>query len=193
MVTGGTVSVQVGSHHLSHQIAVTPRSGWAFQAVPAQKVANGTTPELTVPNPPTPGKAIAYSELAQEAGWEIGQASDGGPNHGFFYVQSVSNFYLGKITRYWWVIAPDSENPSSTFFQMQCGNYDPVTNTGFISGAFLRDNAIHHESANRPNSHYYQYVQAQNNPNNNLGVAAEAFVKPPGMSRELSTQRSRNY
>mgnify|MGYP001260567528 CR=1 FL=1 len=53
-----------------------------------------------------------------------------------------------------------------------------------FSGALLRRNAIHHESANEPNSHYYQYVIAQDNPNNNVGVAAEGFVKPPEIGLE---------
>jgi len=53
-----------------------------------------------------------------------------------------------------------------------------------FSGALLRRNTMHHESADEPNSHYYQYVIAQDNPNNNLGVAAEGFVKPPEIGPE---------
>lgn len=48
----------------------------------------------------------------------------------------------------------------------------------------LRENTIHHESANVRNSHYHQYVQAQNDPNNNLAMAAEGFVKPAAIGEE---------
>ncbi|HOM99433.1 MAG TPA: hypothetical protein PLM33_04180 [Acidobacteriota bacterium] len=185
MVTSGSVSVQVGSYQLSRPIQVTPRSGWEFQAVPAQKVPNGYTPELTVPNPPPPeGGNLGKAGLKQRVSYTVGLVLDGGPNSAFFYVNSAVNSSSGQPTWYRWVVAPDLDNPSSTFFQNQCGDYDPVTKTGFISGALLRRNAIHHESANEPNSHYYQYVIAQDNPNNNVGVAAEGFVKPPEIGLE---------
>jgi hypothetical protein len=47
------------------------------------------------------------------------------------------------------------------------------------SGAALRSNTIHHESANAPNSHYYQYRVAQDDPSNNIANAVEVIVATP--------------
>lgn len=74
------------------------------------------------------------------------------------------------------------ESASSEFFMKQCGNYNELTNpNGFISGAQLRDNTIYHESADSPNSHYYQYKTAQDS-SANLGSTAESQVGAPSES-----------
>lgn len=52
---------------------------------------------------------------------------------------------------------------------------------GFISGANLQSNTIRHESG-IVQSHYENYVVAQNSPANNLGVVAEATVEKTSLA-----------
>lgn len=75
---------------------------------------------------------------------------------------------------------------------MQCGNFDPQSQTGFISGAELKANTIHHESANLPNSHYYNYRVAQDDPENNVGVVAESLVAGPSTSAQTFSNNVSN-
>jgi hypothetical protein len=78
------------------------------------------------------------------------------------------------------VISPALENTSSDFYQAQCGNYNPQTNTGFISGANLLANTIRHE-AGSVQSHYKNYLDAIGDPAKNPGVILEKLVQgPPG-------------
>jgi hypothetical protein len=82
-------------------------------------------------------------------------------------------------TGYYYVISPDLTNTSSAFYQAQTGTYNAQTNSnGYISGANLLADTTRHESGT-VNSHYENYVVAQNNPANNLGVLAEAEIGPP--------------
>ncbi len=182
MAVGGVVKAQVSGlpQPLQRSITVNPRSGWTTQAVAAQKVANGSAPELTVPDPPTnPGEgnitAVAKTHLIQS--YSVTPALIGsGPNQGFKYAASPPS----NGTTYRWVITQQLDSTSGEFYQKQCGNYHPQSNPGgFISGAALRSNAIHHESANAPNSHYYQYRVAQDDPSNNIAVAVETVVAAP--------------
>ncbi len=55
------------------------------------------------------------------------------------------------------------------------------TSGEFISGANLLANAIRHE-AGTTQSHYNNYVVAQNNAANNLGTAAEAKIDGPSVA-----------
>ena len=64
-------------------------------------------------------------------------------------------------------------NTSSAFYKAQCGNYNATAKTGFISGVNLLSDATRHESGT-VQSHYENYVVAQNNPANNLGTVAES-------------------
>jgi stage V sporulation protein SpoVS len=91
-------------------------------------------------------------------------------------VTSISSSSGGSTTSYFYVISPDLQNPSSTFYQSQCGNYNSQTNpNGFISGANLLTDTTRHESGT-VQSHYENYVVAQSSPANNLGAAAEAMT-----------------
>jgi hypothetical protein len=182
MAVGGVVKAQVSGlpQPLQRSIAVNPRSGWTTQAVAAQKVANGSAPELTVPNPPTdpgPGNTTAVAKSHLNQAYSVPSAAIGsGPNQGFKYATSPPS----NNTTYRWVLTQQLDSTSGQFYQAQCGNYHPQTNpSGFISGAALRSNAIHHESANAPNSHYYQYRVAQDDPSNNIANAVEAVVAAP--------------
>ena len=63
------------------------------------------------------------------------------------------------------------------FYIKQCGNYNPTTNLGCISGANLSLNLIRHESSPIPQQgHYGNYVAAQNSPSLNIGLTYEPFV-----------------
>ncbi len=184
MAAGGTVSVTVvqggNSYPLSKSVAVNPRSGFAFNAVNPQKAANGSRPALTVQDPPpTSGSKIGANCLDQTEGYNYRQIG-GGPNDSFKYLTSASD-----LTDYLWVISPSADNPDSPFYKAQCGNYDAQTGTGYISGAQLQTNTIHHESANFVNSHYYNYRIAQDDPQKNVGIAMETFVRGP--STDLNT------
>ncbi len=76
---------------------------------------------------------------------------------------------------------PDLENPASTFFLSQCGNFDPVKKPfGFISGATLDFQTRHHEYAGHPQSHYAELSKALEDPNNNLGDYLESRISAPG-------------
>lgn len=192
LVTSGTVSVMViqggQTFTLTKDVTVNNRTGFAFTAVTATKVQSGfTTPggtSLVVPSPPIPGGKLGVYGLDQAFSFTADAVKDHGPNHGFKYVLSVSNSKGEVSTGYYYVISPDLENTSSEFYQAQCGNYDSQTSTGFISGAQLLANTINHEAGTEKNSHYKNYVEAQDNPDNNLGVVAEKEVGPP--SKDLS-------
>lgn len=141
-----------------------------------------TTPQggiLDPANPPDGSDPVAGASGLDEA-WSPASTdpiNDGGPNHDFKYVRTQLTDVGGTPTGFYWVLAPDVETPSSEFFTKQCGDYDPNTLLGnYISGANLLANVIRHESG-PSESHHRQYVDAQNDPNNNLGLFAESFVK----------------
>jgi hypothetical protein len=62
-------------------------------------------------------------------------------------------------TGFYWVIVPDPENTMSEFFLRQCRNFDPATQTGFISGEHLATQTVRHESGVSQN-HHAHYVAA---------------------------------
>jgi hypothetical protein len=67
------------------------------------------------------------------------------------------------------------ENSSSDFYQAQCGNYNSSTDTGFITGAQLDANTVRYESGT-VQGHYGNYVTAQSNSANNVGIGLESAV-----------------
>lgn len=191
MVKSGTVSVTVtqggNTFPLSKSITVNARSGFAFSAVSTTKVANGSSNgdggTISVPNPPGPSQETGRFYLRQGLNYQTASIADGGPNHDFKYVTSVSPTTSGGVTTaYLYVIAPDLENTSSTFYLKQCGNYNAQTNpNGFISGANLLAGTVRHESG-ATNSHYQNYVVAQNSAANNVGVVGETQTGSPSES-----------
>lgn len=189
MVTTGTVQATItppsGSPlTLQCTITVNNRPNWAFAAVSATKQPNnyvcGDGTVISVPSPPSQaGDATGKYCLVQYYTFNPATVGDGGPNNGYSYVTSITNSQGASTTGYYWVISPDLENTTSSFYQAQCGNYNPATNTGFISGANLATNTIRHESDPAVQSHYAEYKTAQNAPSNNLGSVAEVQVAPP--------------
>jgi hypothetical protein len=187
MVTGGTISVKVtassGLTTLSASVTVTNRSGFAFAAVTATSEPNGFSTAacgtLSVASPPQPGLELGLFCLQQVYSFNSQSINDGGPNQGYKYITSISNSNGNTSTASYYVVSPDAADPNSTFSKAQCGNYNASTNpNGFISQLHLITNIIRHESGNM-NSHYAQYVAAQNNSANNLGTVAEQIVGLP--------------
>ncbi len=89
---------------------------------------------------------------------------------------SISSSSGRSTTSYFYVISPDLQDTSSAFYNAQCGNYNPQTNSnGFISGASLLTDTTRYESGT-VQSHYENYVVAQNNPADNLGTVAESMT-----------------
>ncbi len=84
-------------------------------------------------------------------------------------------------TTFNFIIAGYLDDSGSEFAQKQCGNYNPDTHTGFIAYAQLKSNTYEHESGNT-RGHYATYKSTQDNSANNVGVAVEAIVGPPGQS-----------
>jgi hypothetical protein len=186
IVKAGTVSanVSIGSRpavSVSANLGVNNRTGFAFSAVSPQVEPDpfsGNGCSLNVPNPPvSSGDAIGMFCLTQHFVVQTLGAISSGPNTGYSYVSSVSSSDASGSTAYYYVIAPDAQNTSSTFYQAQCGNYNAQTNpNGFISGANLLANTTRHESGT-VQSHYENYVVAQGLSTNNLGTVAEAIVE----------------
>jgi len=100
-----------------------------------------------------------------------------GPNNGYSYVYSITNNgSSGQTTGFFYIISPDIQNSSSAFYQAQCGNYNASTKpNGFISGANLLTDVTRHESG-VAQSHYQNYLTAQNVSSNNLGTVAESMT-----------------
>ncbi len=189
MVTSGTVRVTVqqggSTHSLSKSITVNLRNNFAFTAVTPTKVTNNfncyENGTLSVPIPPVNGGRLGHTCLIQRASWTDTTIADNGPNHDFKYVTSASPSDSNEAhpaTAVYTLIHPDLENSASDFFKAQCGNYNAATNTGFISGSQLLSNTRGHEMGTI-RGHYKQYVDAQNNPQNNIGVGMEAVVGGP--------------
>lgn len=188
LVTSGSVSVTViqGGNTYARAASVTVNnrtSGFAFTAVQPQEVqlpfdCSGT--QLTVPSPPIPEAEVAKYCLLEPFSWTSVRVSDNGPNQGYRYTQSASNSSPIGSTTYRYGISPDLKDTFGEFYREQCGDYDQFPTTGFTSGAHLLADATSHESS-ATNSHYQQYVDAQNDPAKNLGVGLEAIVGlPPG-------------
>jgi hypothetical protein len=186
MVTGGTIQVDVtpsgasSATTLTASVTVNNRTNFAFTAAsvgaketnPYTCVAQVGSVTISVNDTPQAGSSGndfigMYCDIEDSAfnGATIGT---GGPNAGYSYVTSPIN-----QASFHWIIAGDADNPSSAFYNAQCGNWNG--STGFISGAHLRANTINHESGT-VRGHYGQYVAAQNNAANNVGVGYESIV-----------------
>lgn len=200
IVTSGTVSVNVAVNGtaavpLSSGLTATPRSGFAFSAVSTSKVPNNTynCPSkgvINLPSPPFNGGKLGEFCLNQQLFINPAQISDSGPNKGYWYVTSALNAGQsngGTPTQFVYVIGPDLDNSTSTFSRAQCGNYNAQTNpNGFISWTNLFNNTVRHESGT-VQSHYQNYVVAQNLSTNNVGIAVEAATGFPGISSQTFT------
>ena len=190
----GRVTVTRGTNAtpLEADLTVVPRSGWAFTAKPPSKqnwpftTPNGSV--LDPANPPDGSYGVGGEfglDLASSAA-DTDPINDNGPNHDFKFVRTQLTDTGTIPTGFYWVRVPDLEDTMSEFFLRQCGNYNPATDTGFISGDNLATQTARHESG-PSQSHHAQYVAAQTNPANNLGLYAEQVVAGP-----LTTQAAFN-
>jgi hypothetical protein len=186
VVTGGTVTVFAAGTQLTAAITVTARSGFGFTAVSPTLEPNNSSPSptctLSVQSPPVTNSFLGLSCLTAPSSFNDAAVSDSGPNQGYHYVTSVSSSFQGTPTGYYYVISSDLSNTSSAFYKAQTGTYNKQTNpNGYISGSNLLTDATRHESGT-VNSHYQNYVAAQNNPQYNLGVVGEAETGSPNLS-----------
>ena len=186
MVTSGTVSVTAtvsgASTPLSAGVTVNNRTNFAFATVQPNKetnpytcVSNSGSVVLSVNNPPQPAGGNNYDYIGkycdiEDYSYNFLTLSDNGPNSGYSYITAATS-----NASFHWIIAQDADNPSSTFYKAQCGNYNAANSTGYISGAQLDTNTIRHESA-IVQGHYGNYVTTQNNSNNNVGTGLESAV-----------------
>ena len=188
MVTSGTVSVSVvaggGSTPLTASVTVNNRN-WHTNPASPVGVSNGTFYALPVPPQLTgnfSGLGIsnwraAYGTLSYST------LNDGGPNQGYTYWPS--NFSWTNLD-YRYEINPDLQNTGSTFYQAQCGNYNPTTNPGgFISGSNLLTQTLRHEYNSSAESHYAFYSNAISSSADNPGDFLEQQIALPGAN--LST------
>ena len=137
---------------------------------------------FSFPRPPTLAVAATAESLLEQSALSVDHrgVTDNGPNHGIQYVVSIRR--SGAIpTAFYYALSNDVESPpgalaTEDFARHQCGNYDPGTNTGFISIGNLDSNLRGHE-AGGIKSHWREYVKAQDDPANNLGILADRFVE----------------
>lgn len=191
MVTSGTVRVTVEQggriHNLDKSITVNPRTdGWKFTAKPATKFENGKytykvgnepLQTLTVPDPPTGTEnGDAFGRFSLNLRFSFGfDAPADGPNKGWRYITGATDSDASAVPQnstFAWTITPKLEDPQSDLYRAQCGRDD------FISGPQLLANTKAHESGTTK-SHYLSYVNAQDDPANNVKVGLEAVVGPP--------------
>jgi len=179
MVADGAaqLSVSIGSEtfDLSNDLAVTPRDS-AWSPVNPNQVPNGTF--ATLPSPPIPNGALGMMEIGQPYTYYTAIVADDGPNAGLKWLTAVQN---NATFRY--ELSPDLESDVSSFYVAQCGNYSQQNTNGFIDGSQLLTNTQQHE-AGPSLGHYEQYVTAQNDPGNNVGVGAEPLIAGPAVSLE---------
>jgi len=195
MATSGTVTVSFANGpDKTASISLKPRKSFAFTTVPASQRTNPYSAgacNISVPTSPAGGNAVGYSCLDQQFSETPFLIGGDGPNHGFRYVYSASNTYNNVSTTFNFIIAGYLDDASSDFAQKQCGNYDPNTNTGFILYTQLKSNTYEHESGSTT-GHYATYKSVQDGPTNNIGVALEAVVGPPGQSETDFNDQARS-
>jgi hypothetical protein len=107
------------------------------------------------------------------------QIADNGPNNGYQYVTSVSDSSGSQPTKFEYIVVSDLLNNSSTFYTSQCGTFSASNSSGFIAGSQLSLNVFDHEQGSVL-SHWTEYRDAQDNPNNNIGSAMEPIIGVPG-------------
>lgn len=139
---------------------------------------------MLLATPPMVGPDLGAACLTQRTSFTTSSVS-GGPNSGYQYVASASSSAGGTATDFIYVVNPDLENSASNFCQANCGQ------SGFISANNLRTN-VHRHEAGTTESHYKYYADAQNNPNNNVGIGVETEVGTPGMSTAAFTTQVTN-
>ncbi len=204
MVTSGKVTATVNSgpgtptKSYSRPITVSDRtSGFRFDAVTPQKVHSG---DVTLSN----GTALTLHDTPTHDDMQVGVSAlnplwhytynsvSNGPNTGFWYMLSIENSLNGAQTAYYYIVAADVENTASDFYRAQCGNYNPATHTGFVSGPQLFADTVQHEAGTDGESHYMYYRTSQDDDANNIGVQAEKFVLGPTVTTQSQFTQQAN-
>ena len=205
-VQGGTVSVTVtsgsNSQSFSATLTVNARTGWAWTAVSATKVPNGSalcgnsSTITTLQSPPvaSANNEAVLAKFCATVAYSFQFATvSGGPNNGYKYLTSVSTADPSNIpTTFKWLRVPDLDNTTSVFYLAQCGNYDKNTNpNGIISGPNLDAQTTRHEAGTAA-SHWSEYKTAQDDPSNNIGSSAEPIIGAPGATDSAFQQQVQN-
>jgi|GEM_PF-4918610 len=194
MVANGSVTVTVtqGGHTYSPHATVTvsDRQGNFPSPVPTPERRSASTPPfdcrgtpITFVTPPRPGQALGKSCLLPVDTPTPGLLNDNGPNHGYTFVTSIDH----TGSNYVYFVHPELEDPTTAFFRAQCGDFDPATNTGFVSGARLVELIAGHEAGPR-NSHFQEYADALRDPQKNIGAGLEEVVSAPDDSPDTFSQ-----
>lgn len=189
-VTSGTVSVTATNTDsttstISSPLTVSARSGWAFTAQAAMQVTtmtNCTNFVATTPASPSDYSGEACIAPSASYNWAV---LGSGPNQGYGYLTSSAD--TGSFT---YAISSDIQNPASTFYQAQCGNYNASTNpNGFISGSTLNLDTVRHEAGPVPGpSHYANYVANLQIAADNVGTQLESAVSAPSQNIDQVAQ-----
>jgi hypothetical protein len=195
IVTSGTVSAKVSINGrppvtVSATLTVTPRTDFAFTAVnPVQLQGNtlNCNGKIKILNSPPQdnggtGDFLGFFCVVEAFSFGFDGITDNGPNNGYGYItKAFSQNQDGTPTTFQYIIVSDLLDSSSQFYRAQCGNFDPQSNpNGFISGLQLKTNSFDHEEG-PVLSHWTNYVQAQNNPSNNIGLVLEGQIAVPGV------------
>lgn len=114
--------------------------------------------------------------------------SDGGPTNGYEYVTSASSQSGTNPTKFEYIVVSDLLS-ATAFYGAQCGDFSSSNLVGFIAGSQLKQNVFDHEQGNIL-SHWTEYRDAQNDPNNNIGAVLEAATAPPGSSGSSFAQNA---
>ncbi len=189
IVRSGIVSVQVRVGSLvyfptPHPIAIIPRQGWMFPALPAVRQLNRYNAVLTVPRTPVPDKKAGISELQLKVSAQPSQVETG-PNAGYVFIRTADLFDSTGSSYYYFVIADDYDDPTSTFYKKQCGDYEH-THMGADTIDTQRAAIIYHESG-LLYSHYAKYLQLNGDPSYNLKPVYENLVANPNEASGFGT------
>jgi hypothetical protein len=175
IVASGTVRVTVGMQVLTRTVQVQARD-FTTPTPSAEPTQNGTTclaGTLSLPVPVVNGPQTLGAFCLEHLGQFIANSVGEGPNAGvkWWVERMVADDPVRW--RYRWLINPDLDDVTCPFYAQQTGTYDPVADqTGWISGANLKANAIRHESGPTA-SHYAQFVAANASGNPGAGVEGE--------------------
>jgi alpha-tubulin suppressor-like RCC1 family protein len=196
MVASGTVTVKFTRNNrpdeLSQPITVTRRTNFSFTNIPdPEQKTHGFDPKSVHPTDPNPplvisdplasGASIARYISQVPSRYVFDDVDDHGANHGYRFTTSMSQPSTGIPTYFYWTVRPEL-TPGVTFFEQQCGNYNPATNQGFISGPALLENAKQHEAGKVGLSHYMNWKMAFAHPSANPGDAGELVVAGPAIN-----------
>ncbi len=182
-------------YSLSLPVTVTARTGWfSTPANPEKKnpgtpapprcptgvLLNVTDPEFCQSGGPPGGIGKSRVCFNWEKADDPEQLADNGPNHGIWWLPTFTD-----LTSYHWAVHSKIDPGNPTYCANQCGTIVPhLPNSACSTGIndvvttcqLLKDAIARHEAGTVQNSHWVQYVNAQNDPSRNFKVGAESIV-----------------